>query len=228
MTSIQCIANGCEAECATPEPGLTRGLKLYRNFTVDPVSFNDDRIIRRPKKMSLGMLITTSQSFGLNVIEAKCDFKLLATYGCIACNKPSIAIFQSINIASNGLVEFKSNCSLGTNVLACQQFPQQITIDGHQENCQIEINNQTIILDVDYIFEGAVYSIGAVISSGSDNTPSQMLTSFMLNPNFITSLSSMLAITFMAGFLLTATKAILKYGTAYAALKAGKEVNNMA
>lgn len=107
------------------------------------------------------MFVTASQSFGLNVIEAKCEFKLLATYGCIACNKPSIALLQAVNIVSNGLVEFKSNCSLGTNVLACQQFPQQIK-SNHQENCQIEINNQTMILNVDYIFEGTVYlySIG--------------------------------------------------------------------
>lgn len=83
-----------------------------------------------------------------------------------------------------------------------------------------------MILDVNYIFEGMVYGIGAVISSGMDNSPAQVLSSFVLNPNFVTS-CSMLAVTFIAGFVLTATKAILKYGTAYAALRAGKDANDM-
>ncbi|QNQ79764.1 glycoprotein precursor [Euproctis pseudoconspersa bunyavirus] len=222
MTSVICQPNSCLVRCISPESGLLRGLKQYRNYSTDVMTYGDDVIMVKPLKMSFNAYVTSSKSFGINVIEAACTFQLQATYGCTACNKPSVAYLQAKNIRSNGLIKFTSNCTLDTNVLSCQEDPQEIKISGHQQNCAIHIKNQTLILAVDYIFEGQVYSMGAVISSGSDASVSQMTMAFMTNPNFLTSVTSLMTIAGLIGVVLTIIRSITKYSALYLGAKAGQ------
>lgn len=227
ITSLDCQPNSCETQCSLPESGLIRGLTQYRNYTVDTISFGNDLIVKRYARMTFSGFITTTKSFGINVIEADCDFKLLATYGCTACNKPSIAYVQAKEIKSNGLVKFTTNCSLETDSLSCQDAVQQIQISGHQQDCEIKINNQTLRLAVDYIFEGEVYNLGVVIVAGKDTSTSAMMTTFLSNPNFLTGISSMLSLTFIIGFAAAVIKSVLRYSAVYAGVKASKEAENV-
>lgn len=176
---IRCVSRDCSITCMSAESGLIRGLRQYYNYTISSDKVGYNRIARKQEYMTFGLFITTKSETALVSIPASCSFERVMSYGCLACNKQTFVAIQATNIKSMGLVDITSNCSLDRTKLACQESLQLVVIDNHDSVCEIKISksNQTMIVNIDYIFEGTVYGVVGLIStstsqSGYDHTKS--------------------------------------------------------
>lgn len=102
----------------------------------------------------------------LFVKPAKCRIDLSMTFGCTSCPVKPYALFESLNVESEGIVPFESNCTFSRLYLSCSLSPYILHIEDQNEVCLIDILsfNQTIIVKVDYKFLGSMTPTRTIIA----------------------------------------------------------------
>lgn len=227
MNDVSCSSRDCMVSCKTAESGLLRGLRQYYNYNAEKQTYN--RVVRRQEYMSFGMFVTTKYDTSLIVVPAACSFKLEMTYGCVVCTKQPYAIIQATEIRSMGLVDITSNCTLDRTRLACQESPQLIIIDDHNSVCELTIakSNQTLIIGVDYVFEGKVYGVVGLTSTSKTLSASEMALQFISSKSFITSLTSMMGSVTLIGISMLLIRSLMKYLVIRESVKNVKDIKDL-
>lgn len=166
-------------------------IRILRFPIMRITQIQNDELITQTEITTTATLITDSLTGSeLHFKAANCGFQVIYSKGCYACNKPGEVIIQPVEIKSEGLLHFSSNCTFSSNNIPCRAKPFKMNLLYLQNNCLLTFPeiNRTLMVEIDYIFLGNLSHIGVMHNSAEE--PSVMDTVGLLinNPTFMRNL----------------------------------------
>lgn len=111
--TISCKSEGCKTDCSSPEPFMKR---IVGNETVgyEVQRVEEDELILR-QQISTTITVLTSKLKGsaMEVIKAKCEFKVSYAWGCKDCLINSEIVLQPINMEKGRINETGQQVLIG-------------------------------------------------------------------------------------------------------------------